>query len=77
MHPYTEALLSAVPIPDPAIEENRERIVLQGDVPNPADPPPGCNFSTRCPKVMDVCKVKEPEYREIVPEHFCACHLYK
>ena len=77
MHPYTEALLSAVPIPDPEIEEKRERIVLQGDVPNPADPPPGCNFSTRCPKVMDICKVKEPEYREIVPEHFCACHLYK
>ena len=77
MHPYTEALLSAVPIPDPVIEEKRERIVLQGDVPNPAEPPPGCNFSTRCPKVMDVCKVKEPEYREIVPGHFCACHLYK
>ncbi|NQT59262.1 MAG: dipeptide ABC transporter ATP-binding protein [Bacteroidetes bacterium] len=77
MHPYTEALLSAVPIPDPAIEENRERIVLQGDVPNPADPPPGCNFSTRCPKVMDICKEKEPEYREIVPGHFCACHLNK
>ena len=77
MHPYTEALLSAVPIPDPEIEEKRERIVLQGDVPNPADPPKGCNFSTRCPKVMDICKEKEPEYREIVPEHFCACHLYK
>ncbi len=77
MHPYTEALLSAVPIPDPVIEEKRERIVLQGDVPNPADPPKGCNFSTRCPKVMDVCKVKEPEYRENVPGHFCACHLYR
>ena len=77
MHPYTEALLSAVPIPDPEIEEKRERIVLQGDVPNPADPPPGCNFSTRCPKVMDICKEKEPEYREIVPGHFCACNLYR
>ena len=77
MHPYTEALLSAVPIPDPEIEEKRERIVLQGDVPNPADPPPGCNFSTRCPKVMDICKEKEPEYRENVPGHFCACHLYR
>ena len=75
-HPYTQALLSAIPIPDPAIEESRELIVLKGDVPNPANPPKGCNFNTRCPKVMDVCRQRDPEYRELTPGHFCACHLY-
>lgn len=75
-HPYTQALLSAIPVPDPEIEKQRERITLQGDVPNPADPPKGCNFSTRCMKAMDICKDTEPEYREISPGHLCACHLY-
>ncbi|MBN1933516.1 MAG: dipeptide ABC transporter ATP-binding protein [Anaerolineae bacterium] len=74
-HPYTQALLSAVPIPDPVVEETRKRIILEGDVPSPASPPPGCNFNTRCPKVMDVCKEKDPEFKEIAPGHWCACHL--
>jgi len=76
-HPYTEALLSAVPIPDPTVEEKRRRIILQGDVPSPANPPLGCNFSTRCPKVMQICHEQEPEFKEITPSHWCACHLHK
>jgi oligopeptide transport system ATP-binding protein len=74
-HPYTEALLSAVPIPDPSVEEQRQRIILQGDVPSPANPPVGCNFNTRCPKVMQVCYDVDPEFKEIAPGHWCACHL--
>jgi oligopeptide transport system ATP-binding protein len=74
-HPYTEALLSAVPIPDPDVEEERRRIILQGDVPSPANPPVGCNFNTRCPKVMQVCYDEDPEFKEIAPDHWCACHL--
>jgi oligopeptide transport system ATP-binding protein len=74
-HPYTQALLSAVPIPDPEVEEKRQRIILEGDVPSPANPPVGCNFSTRCPKVMQICKEVEPEFKEIAPDHWCACHL--
>jgi len=74
-HPYTEALLSAVPIPDPTVEETRRRIILEGDVPSPANPPVGCNFSTRCPKVMQVCHEVDPEFKEISPGHWCACHL--
>ena len=75
-HPYTEALLSAVPDPDPAIEERIERIILRGDVPSPANPPKGCNFCTRCPKVMDICREIDPEPRELEPGHIVACHLY-
>jgi oligopeptide transport system ATP-binding protein len=74
-HPYTEALLSAVPIPDPEVEEQRERIILKGDVPSPANPPVGCNFNTRCPKVMPICSEVDPEFKEIAPGHWCACHL--
>lgn len=75
-HPYTEALLSAVPDPDPAIEERIERIILRGDVPSPSNPPKGCNFCTRCPKVMEICRQIDPEPRELGPGHIVACHLY-
>lgn len=73
-HPYTQALLSAVPIPDP--EYKKDRIVLKGDVPNPASPPSGCPFHTRCPKVMDVCKSKVPDFKQVSDGHFAACHLF-
>ena len=73
-HPYTKALLSAVPIPDPIVEEKRKRIILKGDVPSPVNPPKGCNFNTRCSEVMDVCYEKEPEYKEVSTEHWVACH---
>jgi len=75
LHPYTEALLSAVPEPDPSIEAKVERIVLTGDVPSPANPPKGCNFCTRCPKVMDICRTVDPDFREVSPGRFVACHL--
>ena len=74
LHPYTKALLSAVPIPDPEVEATRERIILTGDVPSPMFPPPGCVFNTRCPIAIDECRVQLPEWREVSPDHWVACH---
>jgi oligopeptide/dipeptide ABC transporter ATP-binding protein len=73
LHPYTESLLAAVPVPDPAIK--RKKIVLQGDVPSPVKPPPGCHFHTRCPYAFDRCKVEDPALREVRPGQHVACHL--
>jgi oligopeptide/dipeptide ABC transporter ATP-binding protein len=74
MHPYTQALLAAIPIPDPTL--HRERILLKGDVPSPAAPPPGCRFHTRCPAVMPVCSRVEPPLIRVQGEHWVACHLF-
>ena len=73
LHPYTQALFSAIPQPDPDIKMNR--IVLKGDIPSPANPPKGCRFHTRCPYATEICRHVTPEYREYEPEHFAACHL--
>jgi oligopeptide transport system ATP-binding protein len=75
LHPYTQALMSAVPVPDPEVAEKRQRIILEGDIPNPANPPQGCNFNTRCPMAIDVCYQQEPAYIEIATGHWTACHL--
>lgn len=75
-HPYTQALLSAIPIPDPDLSDARERIILEGDIPTPINPPPGCRFKTRCRYVKDICQTTEPVLKEIEPNHKVACHLY-
>ncbi|KOO49101.1 ABC transporter ATP-binding protein [Viridibacillus arvi] len=74
LHPYTQALLSAIPVPNPKVK--KERIILKGDIPSPADPPKGCVFHTRCPLVMESCKTIKPQLKEVESNHFVACHLY-
>ena len=76
-HPYTQSLLSAVPIPDPDIQKNRKRIILAGDPPSPIDPPTGCRFHTRCPIAQDLCGKEAPEFKEVCDGHYCACHFAK
>lgn len=74
LHPYTQALLSAIPIPNP--DKKRNRIILEGEVPSPINPPKGCRFHTRCSKCMDICKEKEPDVVKLDNGHSVACHLY-
>lgn len=74
LHPYTQALISAAPIPDPTVDRSK-RIILQGDLPSPANPPPGCTFHTRCPMVKDRCQIEVPALRQISPGHYSACHF--
>jgi oligopeptide transport system ATP-binding protein len=77
LHPYTQALLSAIPIPDPDIEDKKQRIKLEGEVPSPINPPEGCKFNKRCPQAMAVCAKETPVLKEIEKNHFVACHLFK
>jgi oligopeptide transport system ATP-binding protein len=75
LHPYTKTLLSAIPVPDPKKSRERKRIILEGDIPSPMNPPSGCRFHTRCPYAIPRCKEENPEWRELAPGHFAACHI--
>ena len=75
LHPYTKALISAAPIPNPRVDRARERILLKGEIPSPINPPAGCKFCTRCPYAQERCRQEEPEFREVVPGHWVACHF--
>ena len=77
LHPYTQFLLSAVPIPDPEIEKGRQRMQVEGEIPSPIDPPNLCPFCTRCPQATEVCRKQRPEWREVEKGHFIACHNVK
>ncbi|GED33807.1 ATP-binding cassette domain-containing protein [Brevibacillus centrosporus] len=76
-HPYTQALLSAIPVPDPDLEKSRERTIIEGDVPSPINPPSGCVFRTRCPVAKEVCAQHKPTWQEVDHGHYVACHLYQ
>ncbi|MCJ7811386.1 MAG: hypothetical protein MUP62_04250 [Dehalococcoidia bacterium] len=76
MHPYTQALIRAVPVPDPVVQEQRPPIILKGDTPDPAHPPVGCNFSNRCPFAMDICRAEDPKLLPHRPGGSAACHLH-
>lgn len=76
LHPYTQALLSAIPIPDPELEKNRNRIMVEGEVPSPINPKPGCRFAARCKNAMPICSQEIPTLKEVKPKHFVACHLF-
>ncbi|MGG1632874.1 ABC transporter ATP-binding protein [Rossellomorea sp. NRS-1567] len=76
LHPYTQSLLSAIPIPDPDVEDERERMIIQGEIPSPINPPSGCVFRTRCPVAMEACASLKPKWKEVEEQHFVACHLY-
>jgi oligopeptide transport system ATP-binding protein len=75
LHPYTQALLSAIPIADPRVEQSRQRVLLEGDVPSPINPPTGCRFKARCRYAKDICSQEMPAFREVAPNHFVACHI--
>ena len=75
LHPYTQSLISAIPISEPSIAKTKQRIILSGEIPSPINPPSGCKFRTRCPKAEAVCAEKAPEFREVESGHYCACHL--
>ena len=75
MHPYPKALISAIPMADPDVEASRERIKLEGEIPSPINTPPGCKFRQRCPYAKDICAQSAPEFKEVKPNHFVACHM--